>query len=57
MSGNIIEIKEQIPEIPYRLAPYQGIDDAPEKERDEDSDSPFADKLGRGIVQGEEEIT
>ena len=57
MPGGIIEVEEQILEILRRTPPEEGVEDRPDRQRDQDSDGPAAHELPGVIAQREKQIT
>jgi hypothetical protein len=56
MSGSIVEVKNQITEILYRLAPCKRIYAGPHQERNKDPDASATEKLSCRVVERELQI-
>ena len=57
MSGRIVEVKKKPLQIGHRLSPYKGIHQRPKGHRHQNTHRAALEKLARGIVQRELQVT
>jgi hypothetical protein len=57
MSGSIVEVENEIPEVFYRFTPYECIYGRPDDERDQNSFCTSSEKIPGRVVERELKIT
>jgi hypothetical protein len=57
MTGSIVEVEQQIPEILHRLTPDECIDAAPKYERNQNPDCTLAEEFPGRTFQRKQQIT